>query len=426
MKKCCKNVDILSPGFIEGATYEALDGKWRRKDVARYFYGCTIFTSIKTISGILREPQNRKVLAAGMIRTSSESLRYEIATRSLTTRPIRYEMRHDGISGKVREIGIESVKQLILDEVACEGLDELWRRKLGYHQYASIKGKGQLGGKRAIEKHIRKHYRLSRYGWKGDVRKCYPSVDVRRLKRMLERDVKNEVLLYLVFYLIGTYKQGLNIGSGLSQFLCNYYLARAFRYILDLNKTRRHKDGTTERRRLVYFTLFYMDDIFLAGARKADIKMAARALEKRLLKEYGLTIKPDWDLFPIDYMRKKNPLDTYNSYREKNKAIRRGKPIDMMGWLIYRDHTEIRAKTFFRARRAYAIAWRCMMTGTRIPLKTAQKCASYYGYFKHTDSEHAKEKYNIEKVFRVAKRRISEDAKRSIYGPAAKSEMAAG
>ena len=91
----------------------------------------------------------------------------------------------------------------------------------------------------------------------------------------------------------------------------------------------------------------------------------------------------------------------------------------MMGWLIYRDHTEIRAKTFIRARRAYAVAWRCMMAGTRMPLKTAQKCASYYGYFKHTDSVHAKEKYNIVKVFRAAKRRISEDAKRSIYGQAA-------
>lgn len=419
MKKCCKNVDILAPGFIEKATYEALDDKWRRKDVAKYFSGCTMFVSIKIISGILRTPENRKMLTSGMIRTQAETLRYEIETRSLTTKPIRYELRHDGVSGKVREIGIESVKQLILDEVAYEGLDELLRRKLGYHQYASIKGKGQLGGKKAIEKHIRKHYKLSRYGWKGDVRKCYPSIDIRRLKRMLERDVKNETLLYLVFYLIDTYKQGLNIGSGLSQSLCNYYLARALRYILGLHKTRRKKDGTVENRRLVYFAIFYMDDILLVGARKADVKMAARALEKHLLKEYGLVIKPDWDLFPIDYMNKKETSKTYSGYREKDKAVRRGKPIDMMGWLIYRDHTEIRAKTFIRARRAYAVAWHCMMDGTRIPLKTAQKCASYYGYFKHTDSVYVKEKYNIVKVFRAAKRRISEDAKRSVYGQAA-------
>lgn len=108
---------------------------------------------------------------------------------------------------------------------------------------------------------------------------------------MLEHDVKNEVLLYLVFFLIGTYKQGLNIGSGLSQFLCNYYLSKAYVYVLSLHKTRKHRDGTTESKRLVFFCIFYMDDILLIGAREADVKRAARALEKYLLKEYGLTIK---------------------------------------------------------------------------------------------------------------------------------------
>lgn len=166
------------------------------------------------------------LMVSGLIRTVAESLRYEIQNRELKVEPIQYGWRRDGINGKFREIGVESVKQLILDEIASEGLDELWRRKLGYHQYASIKGKGQLGGKRAIEHQIRKKYAQSRYAWKGDVRKCYPSVDTRKLKRMLEHDVKNEVLLYLVFFLIGTYKQGLNIGSGLSQFLCNYYLSK--------------------------------------------------------------------------------------------------------------------------------------------------------------------------------------------------------
>ena len=424
MKKCCKHVDILAPDFIEKATYVALDGKWRRRDVAKYFCKSMFFTKVSAVANLLKNPEGRKELASGMIQTSAENLRYEIESRSLTVRPIRYEMRSDGISGKVREIGIESVKQLILDEVASEGLEELWRRKLGYHQYASIKGKGQLGGKKAIEKQIRKRYMKSRYAWKGDVRKCYPSIDRRRLKRMLERDVKNSTLLYLTFFLIDTYKQGLNIGSGLSQFLCNYYLARAYNFVLGLTKTRKHKDGTMEKRRLVYFAILYMDDILIIGSRKADVRMAAKALEKYLRDEYALTIKPDWDLFPIDYMKKTSRQ--YVSYREKDKAIRRGKPINMMGWMIYRDHTEIRSRIFLRARRAYSTAWRCTVKGIQIPLRIAQKCASYFGYFKHTDSVFAKEKYNMKKMFKAAKRRIGENAKCSIYGTPAKSTVAVG
>lgn len=58
-----------------------------------------------------------------------------------------------------------------------------------------------------------------------------------------------------------------------------------------------------------------MDDILLIGAREADVKRAARALEKYLLKEYGLTIKPDADLFPIDYRIKTG--NKYENYREK-------------------------------------------------------------------------------------------------------------
>lgn len=174
---------------------------------------------------------------------------------------------------------------------------------------------------------------------------------------------------------------------------------------------------------LVFFCIFYMDDILLIGAREADVKRAARALEKYLLKEYGLTIKPDADLFPIDYRIKTGYK--YENYREKDKAERRGKPIDMMGYVIYRDHTEIRSKIFLRARRAYSVAWYCMKNGVEIPLEIAYKCTSYYGWFKHTDSKYVKDKYNIDAVCAAAKRRISKHAKSEIYGTSARSALAA-
>lgn len=345
MKKCCKNVNILADDFIEDSIYEALDEKWKRSDVAKYLHGRTSSMSLQAMKRLLRDTDERDLMVSGLVHTVAESLRYEIQNRCLKVEPIQYSWRQDGVNGKIREIGVESVKQLILDEIASEGLDELWRRKLGYHQYASIKGKGQLGGKKAIEHQIRKKYSMSRYAWKGDVKKCYPSVDTRKLKRMLEHDVKNEVLLYLVYFLIGTYKQGLNIGSGLSQFLCNYYLAKAYVYVLGLHKVRKHRDGATESKRLVYFCIMYMDDILLIGAREADVKRAARALEKYLLKEYGLTIKPDADLFPIDYRIKTGKK--YDSYREKDKAERRGKPIDMMGYEFIGNTQKSVARSFY-------------------------------------------------------------------------------
>lgn len=420
-KKCCKQIDVLSKDFIENATYEALDEKWKRNDVTKYFHDFCSYMSVRQMKNLLRNDEEREYLVVGLVRTSSESIRYELENRCLKTKPIRYDLRKDGPSEKIREIGVESVKQLILDEIAVEGLEELWLRKLGYHQYASVKGKGQLAGKKVIEKQIRKKYRVSRYAWKGDVRHCYQSVNTRKLKRMLERDVKNEVLLYLVFFLIDTYKEGLNIGSGLSQYLCNYYLSKAYIFVLGLHKTRKHKDGSTATRKLVCLCIFYMDDILLIGSRKADVLMAAKSLMKFLKDEYSLDIKPDWSIYAIDY-RKKTDTE-YASYAERDKAERRGTPIDMMGYTIYRDHTELRSKLFIRARRAYSAAWNCIKSEQEIPLKIAQRCCSYYGWFKHTDSKNLKEKYHVEAILKVAKRRISIESK--IHGTSAVSALAA-
>lgn len=396
MKKCCKNVDILSAGFIESATREALHGKWKRHDVKKYFKG---------FAPSIPESMLRQILSVdreymeGLIATSAESIRYEIEHRCLHVKPIQYEKRLDPSSGKIRDIGKESVKQLILDEIAKEGLEELWKRKLGYHQYASIKGKGQLAGKETIEYWIRRKYAKTRCGWKGDARHCYQSVDTRRLKRMLIHDVKNVVLLYLVFFLLALYKMGLNIGSGLSQFLCNYYLARAYNFVLSLHKERKHRDGTVESRKLVYFAIFYMDDIQLFGSREADVKSAARQLIKFLDKEYA-------------------------TYRDKEKATRRGMPVDMMGYKIYRDHTEMRRKIFLRARRAYTVAWNCICKHIPVPTKTAHTCVSYYGWFKHIDSKHAQQKYNIKQIFRICRKVVSSESK--IHRTAASCLLAAG
>lgn len=418
MKKCCKNTNILKPGFIERAIQEALHEKWKRNDVLKYFKGYAPNIPKPILKDILTSDRQ---YTTGLIETAAEAIRYEIQNRCLSVEPIQYSERYDPASEKTREIGKECVKQLILDEIAREGLAELWKRKLGYHQYASIKGKGQLSGKETIEYWMRKKPAKTRYAWKGDARHCYQSVDIRRLKRMLVHDVKNPTLLYLVFFLLDTYKQGLNIGSGLSQFLCNYYLARAYHYVLSLHKVRKHRDGTVESRKLVYFAIFYMDDIQLFGSREADVKSAARQLIKFLDKEYSITIKPDQILFHIDYRIKTDKQ--YATYRDEEKATRRGMPVDMMGYKIYRDHTEMRRKIFLRARRAYAAAWRCICKHVPVPAKTAHTCVSYYGWFKHIDSKHAQQKYNIKQIFGICRKVISDESK--IHREAARSLLAA-
>ena len=322
----------------------------------------------------------------------------EIKLRKVSFDHIKTSARLDGNSGKVRDIGVECIKQQIYDYVATNGLRELFERKIGTYQCASIPGRGQVYGKTAIENWIRKNPGKTRIAAKGDVRKCYPSINRRKLKRMLEKQVRNEDLLYLTFVLIDSFNQGLSIGSYLSQWLCNYYLSAAYHYAAEkLFKRKKHRDGTIEEIRLINHVLFYMDDFLLIGSRKADVRKAMKLLIKYMNEYLDLTVKPDWKLFQIDWIDK--------------DGKHHGEPIDMMGFKIYRDHTEVRRSIFLRGRRAFVKAGKYVEKGKAIPLDLTYRCIAYYGWFKHSDSEYFREKYNVDKIFEKAKRRVSRESK---------------
>lgn len=67
----------------------------------------------------------------------------EVAERRLSFRPIhRYEHR-EPTNGKVRTIGVESVKQQVVDYAVILAMQPLLDAKLGYWQVAGVPGKGQ-------------------------------------------------------------------------------------------------------------------------------------------------------------------------------------------------------------------------------------------------------------------------------------------
>ena len=241
------------------------------------------------------------------------------------------------------------------------------------------------------------------------MRHCYPSINTRKLMRFLRKQVKNDDLLYLVETLIASYKQGLSIGSYLSQWLCNYYLSFAYHYAQQKLFKVQKRRGQEKRTRLFYKIIFYMDDILILGPRKADVKKAMLMLIRFFRDELGLEIKPNWKLFQVDYIGK--------------DGKHHGDCIDMMGYKIYRDHTEVRRSIFLRARRAYLRLRKQVQRRMEIALDLAYRCISYYGWFKNSDSNHFKKKYGIEQLMKYAKRRVSIESK--IHNRTAGSQLAA-
>lgn len=372
MKRLCKDVDITDRDLISRAVYACLKNKYKRNDVTRYF---------SNVSG-LQENQIRciyyrygKKALYPIVEIIISDLQKEIIKKSISFPEIWYRDKIDGSSGKIRRIGIQNIKQQLYDYIATEGLKPLLKR-IGEYQYASIQGRGCTKGKEVIYRWIQN--RKMRYFVKLDVKKCFESIDHELLMNFLKRHVKNEKLLYLIQTLIDSFERGLSIGSYLSQYLCNLYMSIIYHEIME--NMYRIRSGK-KRINLVRHCLIYMDDILMIGSRKRDMEKAVR-LTVRKAAEMGLEIKLTYQVRQID-----------------------GNCIDMLGYKIYRTHTEIRGRTYLRVRRAFRRARK------RLTEVLAKKCLSYNGYLIHTNSKRMQRKLKTAEILQKSKELIKHESK---------------
>lgn len=384
MKRYNKNTEY-SVEFIENCIHLCLKGKWDRRDVSYFFaeYMNEIYVAEMDLHRLEKIVHNQiledKMELYATIHDISLEIKNEIVNREIKFKPIVYKNRYDECSRKTRKIGISTIKQQVYDYIAVESLKEMFMAKIGYYQCASLKGRGQVFGKKAIEKWIRKNPKKTKYAYKCDIKNFYHSVNHDILKSFLKRDVKSEDTLYILDSIIDTYgKNGLCIGSYLSQYLANYFLSYAYHYVTEkMLRKRKKKNGEIVTVNMVSHCLFYMDDIIIFSPRKSDLKIVINKFNSYIKNTLGLEIKEGSTLFKVDSM-----------------------PIDMMGYKIYRTHTETRKRIFLKSRK-YFIKYkdrRNVMT-----INDARSITSYFGYIKHTDSFNFCRKYKVYRTLKYAR-----------------------
>lgn len=371
MKRCCKNIDITNRELISEATWACLKGKMTRADTIRMF----VEYSGLPYKFLLDMAEKHRNMLDGIVEMVIDGIRQEIIDRKYTVKKIRHKIKIDSCTGKLRNIGIQDIKQQIYDYIAVYALDELFRKKICYYQTGAVKKKGNDFGTNAIYHWIAD--KSNRIAWQADIRHYYESIDRRRLKRILARDVNNEPLLHLVFFLIDTFEKGLSIGSYLSQFLANYYLSKSYVYASQLCKERRKKDGTVKRMSLVNHVLFQMDDILFIGHSEKDMKMAVRRFAKHVSADLSLELKES-----------ARYIDLRTGY------------VDILGRKVSRKSLTIRSSTFLRMRRTLKKAYAYICRKEDIPYKLAKSCVSRYGPLDHTHSKRFRRKYHVDKIIK--------------------------
>ena len=389
MKTYCKHNLLHDRKFCLDMVYATFHRKWNRKNYQRTLaHYCKL--PLRGVRALINQGRKDE-LEYGLLAIVDEFQR-ELDERNFELTDIDYSERIDGLSGKLRIIGIMSVKQQCYEHIIVGALMPLFNTKITPHQYASMEKRGQVAGMKKIRRWIRNdnwsakcarehggsYSRKCTCFVKLDVTQCFPSITSKTVMRYLRHDIsKNSGLLWAVEELLKIHEQegrGLVIGSLLSQFICNYLLSFAYRHVMSLSKERRGK-----RVKLVSHALFFMDDILLIGSDRRNLKMAVRSMIRFAKQEIGLIIKGNWHV--------------------KSLVL---EPIDMMGYVIHSDgHVTIRARIFLRTRRAYLRATRRTMT-----VEFARRLMAYNGYFVHTASHDIRENLDVKRLRRIARRTI--------------------
>ena len=278
-----------------------------------------------------------------------------------------------------------------IQHIAIEAVRPIISKGFYFHSCGSVPQKGVHCGKKYLAKYIKKHQKDVRYCLKIDVRKFYQSINTDLLKYKLERIIKDDLMLYLLYWIIdnnvailddgSVIAGGLPVGGYPSQYFANFFLQDFDHYLKEVVK--------------VDFYMRYMDDIVILARNKRELHSVLKTI-REYLQGLGLELKSNYQVFKFHYINKRGEES--------------GRFIDFMGFKFYRNRTTIRKATFLRACR---IARKIGRT-KRLTLKRAYKIISYKGWFDSSDSFQAYEKYILKYVsVRKCKELISAESKRS-------------
>ncbi|NCU25770.1 RNA-directed DNA polymerase [Candidatus Nomurabacteria bacterium] len=183
----------------------------------------------------------------------------------------------------------------------------------------------------------------TKYCLKMDISKFYPSIDNEILKSMFRRKIKDSDCLWLIDTIID-FNKGQPIGYYTSQWFSNFFLEELDHII-------------KEKLKVAYYVR-YVDDLVILGANKKALHKVRLEIDS-YLKTLKLSMKPNWQIFPIKH-----------------------RDIDFLGLRFFRDRTILRKRNSLRMRR------RAKRTGDKMKINhhDASAIISYWGWIKRSDS----------------------------------------
>lgn len=198
----------------------------------------------------------------------------------------------DQYSHKKRHIESPAFRDQVLHHAIVQVFEDEMLKYLHPHQLASIKRRGIEKGRKLVHKWATHNRKKAKWVFKADVKKYYNNIDIDLLLAKLSTKIPDKRVVNLIGKTIRTSHGGLCLGSYISQWLANFFLAdylhtitREFR----LGHIMCHMDNITitatshrTLKKLKNFTVEYLAKeslaIKLTGPESAQIFMWKRKL----------------------------------------------------------------------------------------------------------------------------------------------------
>ena len=260
----------------------------------------------------------------------------------------------------------------------------IWERLFSRDTYCGLKGRGIQAAANRVKYFLQSDPEGCRYCLKIDIRKFYPSIDHDVLKGLIRWKIKDRRVIALLDDLIDSMPdgKGIPIGNHPSIYLAILYLAKFLNWV---------KQVWEKEHQAKIYIVIYADDMVFFSDSKSTLRQLLADMEEYMARELKLEIKPNKQIFPVA-----------KTHRDKN-----GRGVDFLGYVFYLQETRLRKSIKKNFARAVAA-----MRKAKKPISEAdflQRCASWWGWCKHSDSNYFVQQLNKTAPYEIQFRRKARD-----------------
>ena len=298
------------------AAHNAAKGKHRRDEVKQFF---------------------------SELESNLQELRTELLERTYKTSPYEIFIKYEP---KRREIYKLPFRDRVVQWAIMQVLEPIWTPQFTADTHACIKGRGIHSLHKKLREDLATDPEGTKYCFKLDVSKFYPSIDHDILKSVLRRKIKDPAVLWLLDGIIAS-APGVPIGNYISQYFANLYLSELDHLIKEVAGVR------------YYYR--YADDIVVLAADKSTLHGVCVFINHYLNTERKLSMKSNYQIFPVE-----------------------SRGIDFVGYVTYHTHSLARKRNKKGLCREVARLRKQGVSEPDIMLRTASRV----GFMKHCNSKH--------------------------------------